>query len=315
MRSSRGRAEAGVGGWCRSRRGLRIRGSRDRSRSPSASERSIARRRPSAPGRRGGRGFARPATARACHASKVVGIGEAGLDYYYDYGSREAQKRDFRAHIGRRARITGLPLVIHTRDADDESRRSQEEMAKGAFDAVLHCFTGGRELATEAIALGCRFSFSGLLTFKNSRGAARHRARRAGRPLLVETDSPFLAPASIPRQTQRAGLRRRDGQVLATCSRASTRRRSPPRRAKTSSACSPRVPRPERRRTNACADHPGLRLVRRRAARRASGWGTCDPANPKNRRRRCSVLVERGRRAAAMTQSCSSTPRPTCATS
>src|SRR5246127_2536296 len=85
---------------------------------------------------------------------KVVALGEAGLDYFYQHGSREAQERGFRAHIAA-ARATGLPLVIHTREADEDCGRIlEEEMAKGAFRAVLHCYTGGRELAMKAINLG-----------------------------------------------------------------------------------------------------------------------------------------------------------------
>src|SRR5437667_3539056 len=99
---------------------------------------------------------------------KVVALGEAGLDYFYDNGSPEAQARGFRAHIAA-ARTTGLPLVIHTRDADaDCGRILDEEMAQGAFRAVLHCYTGGRELALQAVALGLFVSFTGILTFKNS---------------------------------------------------------------------------------------------------------------------------------------------------
>src|ERR1700761_6671831 len=99
---------------------------------------------------------------------KVVALGEAGLDYFYDDGSPEAQARGFRAHIAA-ARATGLPLVIHTRDADDDCQRIlEEEVAKGQFKAVLHCYTGGRKLAMRAIELGLHVSFTGILTFKNS---------------------------------------------------------------------------------------------------------------------------------------------------
>jgi len=131
--------------------------------------------------------------ARTRHP-KVVAIGEAGLDYHYNRSSRAAQERGFRTHI-EAARITGLPLVIHTRDADaDTARILEEEMGKGAFPAVLHCFTGGADLAQRAIALGHFISFTGILTFKNStalRGIAA--SLPAGR-ILVETDAPYLAP-------------------------------------------------------------------------------------------------------------------------
>src|SRR6478672_4049618 len=125
---------------------------------------------------------------------KVVAIGEAGLDYHYDNSPREAQEQGFRAHIAA-ARETGLPLVIHSRDADDDMARIlEEETGKGAFPAVLHCFTGGRDLARRAIALGLHISFTGILTFKNS---GELRAIAAGLPadrILVETDAPYLAP-------------------------------------------------------------------------------------------------------------------------
>src|SRR6516165_5567080 len=106
--------------------------------------------------------------AAGSRAEKVVAIGEAGLDYHYDNSPRETQERGFRTHIAA-ARETGLPLVIHSREAEDDTARIlEEEMEKGAFAAVLHCFTGGRELARRAVALGHFISFTGILTFKNS---------------------------------------------------------------------------------------------------------------------------------------------------
>jgi TatD DNase family protein len=130
---------------------------------------------------------------RARHP-KVVAIGEAGLDYFYDNSPREAQERGFRKHIAA-ARATQLPLVIHTRDADaDTAAILTEEMAGGAFPAVLHCFTGSAELARTGLDLGLYVSFSGIVTFRKSE-ALREVAR--GVPLdrlLVETDAPFLAP-------------------------------------------------------------------------------------------------------------------------
>jgi TatD DNase family protein len=131
--------------------------------------------------------------ARTRHA-KVVALGEAGLDYHYDTSPREAQEQGFRRHIAA-ARETGLPLVIHSRDADDDMARIlEEETGRGPFPAVLHCFTGGRDLARRAIALGLHISFTGILTFKNS---GELRAIAAGLPadrVLVETDAPYLAP-------------------------------------------------------------------------------------------------------------------------
>jgi TatD DNase family protein len=128
---------------------------------------------------------------------KVVALGEAGLDYFYDNGSPEAQARGFRAHIAA-ARITGLPLVIHTREADaDTARILEEEMGKGAFPAVLHCFTGGPDLARRAIELGLSISFTGILTFKNSAALRDIAASLPADRILVETDAPYLAPGKF----------------------------------------------------------------------------------------------------------------------
>ena len=131
--------------------------------------------------------------ARAEHP-KIVAIGEAGLDYHYDNSPRDAQEQGFRTHIAA-ARATQLPLVIHAREADEDTARIlEEEMGKGPFPAVLHCYTGGPELARRAIALGHSISFTGIVTFKNS-GALREIAESlpADR-FLVETDAPYLAP-------------------------------------------------------------------------------------------------------------------------
>jgi len=132
--------------------------------------------------------------AAASRDDKVVAIGEAGLDYYYDRSPREAQERGFRTHIAA-ARETGLPLVIHSRDADDDTARIlEEETGKGAFAAVLHCFTGGPELARRAVALGLFVSFTGILTFKNSGDLRTIAAELPSDRILVETDAPYLAP-------------------------------------------------------------------------------------------------------------------------
>ena len=131
---------------------------------------------------------------RASHP-KVVAIGEAGLDYHYDNSPRPAQEQGFRAHIAA-ARATQLPLVIHAREADaDMARILQEESGKGAFPAVLHCFTGGRDLAFSAVALGHYVSFTGILTFKNSNDLRAIAAELPAERVLVETDAPYLAPA------------------------------------------------------------------------------------------------------------------------
>jgi TatD DNase family protein len=125
---------------------------------------------------------------------KVVAIGEAGLDYHYDNSPRDAQERGFRSHIAA-ARATGLPLVIHSREADaDTARILEEETGQGAFPAVLHCFTGGADLARRAVALGGYVSFSGILTFKNSMALRAVAAQLPADRILVETDAPYLAP-------------------------------------------------------------------------------------------------------------------------
>jgi TatD DNase family protein len=125
---------------------------------------------------------------------KVVAIGEAGLDYHYDKSPRDAEEQGFRAHIAA-ARETGLPLVIHSREADDDMARIlEEESGKGAFPAVLHCFTGGRDLAMRAVALGHYVSFTGILTFKNSQYLRDIAAELPADRILVETDAPYLAP-------------------------------------------------------------------------------------------------------------------------
>src|SRR5271170_1403658 len=130
-------------------------------------------------------------------AAKVVALGEAGLDYHYDNSPRDAQERGFRNHIAA-ARQTGLPLVIHSRDADaDTARILEEESGKGAFPAVLHCFTGGRELAHRAVALGHFISFTGILTFKNSDALRTIAADLPADRILVETDAPYLAPGKF----------------------------------------------------------------------------------------------------------------------
>ena len=128
---------------------------------------------------------------------RVVALGEAGLDNFYQHGSREAQERGFRAHITA-ARATGLPLVIHTREADEQCGRIlEDEMSKGPFRAVLHCYTGGRDLAMKAISLGLSISFTGILTFKKSQALRDLAAELPADRIMVETDAPYLAPGKF----------------------------------------------------------------------------------------------------------------------
>ena len=125
---------------------------------------------------------------------KVIGIGETGLDYYYDHSDRAAQRALFRTHIGV-ARETGLPLIIHTRDAEDDTAAIlAEEMEQGSFPALIHCFTASRGFATRVLELGLSISLSGIVTFKNARDLQEIAREIPADRLLVETDSPFLAP-------------------------------------------------------------------------------------------------------------------------
>ncbi|MGE4060222.1 MAG: TatD family hydrolase [Sphingomonadales bacterium] len=125
---------------------------------------------------------------------KVVGIGETGLDYFYEHSPRDIQQHVFREHI-KAARETGLPLIVHTRDADDDTIRIlAEEMGQGAYPGLIHCFSSSRELAEKSVELGLYISISGIATFKKA-GELRETIR--GLPLdrlLVETESPYLAP-------------------------------------------------------------------------------------------------------------------------
>ena len=132
---------------------------------------------------------------------KVVGIGETGLDYFYEHSPRDKQEISFRAHI-QAARETGLPLIVHARDADDDTIRIiQDEFAQGAFPGVIHCFTAGPELAAAALEMGLYISLAGVVTFKKA-DALRETVKLVPLDrLLVETDSPYLAP--IPHRGKR----------------------------------------------------------------------------------------------------------------
>ena len=125
---------------------------------------------------------------------RVVAIGESGLDYYYDNSKRETQQALFRMHIDV-ARETGLPLIIHTRDAEDDTAAIlEDELGKGAFPALIHCFTASREFGRKVLNMGLTISLSGIVTFKNAKELQEIAAELPGDRMLVETDSPFLAP-------------------------------------------------------------------------------------------------------------------------
>ncbi|MBB5709200.1 TatD family hydrolase [Sphingomonas xinjiangensis] len=130
---------------------------------------------------------------RARHP-KVVGVGESGLDYYYDHSDRARQQASFRAHLAA-CRETQLPIIVHTRDAEDDTAAIlRDEMEKGAFPGVIHCFTASGAFADTALELGFYISISGIVTFKNARDLQETAARLPLGRLLIETDAPFLAP-------------------------------------------------------------------------------------------------------------------------
>ena len=139
-------------------------------------------------------GLERATLLAATQNPKVIAIGETGLDYFYDHSDREVQRRLFRTHIAV-ARETGLPVIVHTRDAEPETALIlAEEMAAGAFPALIHCFTASADFARTVLDLGLTISLSGIVTFKNARDLQDIAKDLPEDRLLVETDAPFLAP-------------------------------------------------------------------------------------------------------------------------
>jgi TatD DNase family protein len=125
---------------------------------------------------------------------RVVGIGESGLDFYYDHSDRDRQRESFRAHIGG-ARETRLPIIVHTREAEaDTAAILAEEMGKGRYGGVIHCFTASADFARTALELGLYISISGIVTFRNAKDLQATAAEIPADRLLIETDAPFLAP-------------------------------------------------------------------------------------------------------------------------
>lgn len=167
---------------------------------------------------------------RAQHP-RIVGIGESGLDYFYDHSDRAAQQASFRAHLAA-CRETGLPIVVHTRDAEDGTATIlRDELGKGTFPGVLHCFTGSAELARIAIDLGFYISISGIVTFKSAQTLQAVARDLPQDRLLIETDAPFLAPVPHRGKTGEpafvadtcrflAQLRGEDPEALADATRA-----------------------------------------------------------------------------------------------
>ena len=132
---------------------------------------------------------------------KVIGIGETGLDYFYGYSPRESQQRSFRAHIAA-ARETRLPLIVHTRDADEDTIEIlSEEHRKGAYPGLIHCYSSSPEVADKSIEMGFYISIAGILTFKSAKELQQTVARLPADRLLVETDAPYLAP--VPKRGKR----------------------------------------------------------------------------------------------------------------
>lgn len=152
---------------------------------------------------------------RLAENPKVVAVGEAGLDYHYDYAPPEAQRQGFLTHI-EAARRTQLPLVIHARSADDDMAAIlEQETAKGAFPFILHCFSSGRALAEKGVELGGYVSFSGILTFKNSADIREIASIVPHDRLLVETDAPYLAPSPHRGQRNEPSFVQHTANVLA----------------------------------------------------------------------------------------------------
>ena len=146
---------------------------------------------------------------------KVVGIGETGLDYYYDKSDRDTQQALFRMHIDV-ARETGLPLIIHTRDAEDDTAAIlEDEMGKGAYPALIHCFTASAAFGRRMLDLGLSISLSGIVTFKNAKDLQEVAKLLPADRLLVETDSPFLAPVPHRGRPCEPGFVRDTAQFLA----------------------------------------------------------------------------------------------------
>jgi TatD DNase family protein len=139
--------------------------------------------------------------ARIAEHPKVVAIGECGLDYHYTYSSREGQERSFRTHI-EAARLTGLPVIVHSREAEERTAQvMEEEYARGAYASVLHCFSSKRELARRGLAIGSCISFSGIVTFKSALEIHEVAMTAPANRILVETDAPYLAPVPMRGKT------------------------------------------------------------------------------------------------------------------
>jgi len=153
---------------------------------------------------------------RLAEHPKCIAIGEAGLDYFYDNAPKQAQETGFRRHIAA-SRITGLPLVIHARSADEMTAAIlRDEAEQGAFPFVLHCYTGGLELAKVGLSLGGYVSFSGIITFKNAESIREVARMVPNDRFLVETDAPYLAPIPHRGETNEPAYTRHTAEYLAS---------------------------------------------------------------------------------------------------
>jgi TatD DNase family protein len=150
----------------------------------------------------------------AARHPRVIGIGETGLDYYYDKSDRERQRTSFRAHIAA-ARATGLPIIVHTRDAEADTLALLSEPGDAPLHGVIHCFTASQAFADQALALGLYISISGIVTFKSAHNLQATAATLPGDRLLVETDAPFLAPVPMRGKTCEPAFVAHTAQLLA----------------------------------------------------------------------------------------------------
>lgn len=157
----------------------------------------------------------RDALLAATRDPKVIGIGETGLDYFYDHSDRDAQQRLFRLHIAV-ARSEQLPVIIHTRDAEEDTLAIlRDEMEQGPFPALIHCFTASADFGRQVLDLGLSVSLSGIVTFKNAKDLQDFAKTVPVDRLLVETDSPFLAPVPHRGKTCEPGFVRNTAQFVA----------------------------------------------------------------------------------------------------